>query len=63
MARKKIGPIKPSKVGSLTRIAKKEGAVSKSGKISKSWARKKMNNPKTSTAVKKKINFMLNMNK
>lgn len=52
--------IKPSKVGSLRAIAKREGAVNSEGKISVSWMRKKMNDPNTSAAVKKKLNFALN---
>lgn len=55
--------IKPSRVGSLRAIAKREGAVNAEGKISVSWMRKKMNNPKTSAAVKKKLNFALNARK
>lgn len=55
--------IKPSRVGSLRAIAKREGAVNSEGKISVSWMRKKMNNPKTSAAVKKKLNFALNARK
>ena len=55
--------IKPSRVGSLRTIAKREGAVNAEGKISVSWMRKKMNNPKTSAAVKKKLNFALNARK
>ena len=55
--------IKPSKRGSLLKIARKEAGVNKSGQIKKEWARKKMNAPQTSDAVKKKLNFYLNFNK
>lgn len=55
--------ISPKEVGSLTRIAKREGGMKKNGEINKTWARKKMSNPKTSPEVKKKINFFLNFNK
>lgn len=55
--------IKPSKVGSLREIAKREGAVNSEGKISVSWMKKKMSSPRTSPAVKKKINFALNARK
>ncbi len=64
MAKKKADiKIAPSKIGSLTTIAKRDGGMNKNGEISKSWARQKMNNPKTSAATKKKINFFLNFNK
>lgn len=53
--------IKPSKVGSLTRIAKRDGGY-KDGNISRTWMRDKMKSPRTSAAVKKKINFALNFN-
>lgn len=55
--------IDPKEVGSLKRIAKREGGLKANGEINKTWARKKMNNPRTSAAVKKKINFFLNFNK
>lgn len=55
--------IKPSEVGSLTAIAKRQGGLKKNGEISKKWARDKMNNPRTSPGTKKKINFFLNFNK
>lgn len=54
--------IKKSRLGSLTAIAKREGGMTSDGKISKAWARKKMRSPRTSAAVKKKINFFLNFN-
>ncbi len=54
--------ISPSKVGTLTRIAKAEGGMKKDGSISREWARRKLNDSKTSGAVKKKINFFLNFN-
>lgn len=57
---KKIS-IKPSREGSLRRIAKEEGGIMENGKISREWMRKKMRDPNTSPAVKKKINFALNM--
>ena len=62
MATKKPPPIeiKPSKVGSLRAIASREGALKKDGQINKTWARKKLASPKTTPAVKKKINFFLN---
>ena len=52
--------IKPSKIGSLRAIARSEKAVNEDGKISVSWMRRKLKDTKTSTAVKKKINFALN---
>ncbi|UOX40309.1 hypothetical protein [Vibrio phage PhiImVa-1] len=55
--------IKPSKVGSLRAIARREGAINDKGQISVAWMRKKMSSPKTSPAVKKKINFALNARK
>lgn len=55
--------IKPSKVGSLRAIAKREGAINDEGKISVAWMRKKMSSPRTSAAVKKKLNFALNVRK
>lgn len=55
--------IKPSKVGSLRAIAKREKAVNKEGKISVSWMRSKLKSPNTSAAVKKKLNFALNSRK
>ena len=55
--------IKPSRLGSLTAIARRDGGLKSNGEISKAWARRKMNNPRTSAATKKKINFFLNFNK
>lgn len=55
--------IKPSKVGTLRALAKKEGAMNSEGKISVAWMRRKLASPKTSPAVKKKINFALNARK
>ena len=55
--------INPEEVGSLTKIARREGGIKKDGEISKQWMRKKMKNPRTSASTKKKINFALNMNK
>lgn len=65
MAQKKkpVADIKPSKLGSLTAIAKREGAIKDNGEINKAWARKKMANPRTAASTKKKINFFLNFNK
>lgn len=65
MAQKKkpVADIKPSKLGSLTTIAKREGAIKDNGEINKAWARKKMANPRTAASTKKKINFFLNFNK
>ena len=53
--------IKPSEEGSLKAIAKREGGMLKNGKISRAWMRKKLKNPRTSAAVKKKLNFAINM--
>lgn len=55
--------IKPSREGSLTAIAKRDGGMTKTGKVSRTWMRKKMADPKTSAAVKKKINFAMNFGK
>lgn len=55
--------IKPSKVGSLREIASREGAINDEGKISVKWMRQKMSSPRTSAAVKKKLNFALNARK
>lgn len=63
MAKKPIIVIKPSKVGSLKAIAKRDGGLKKNGEIKKSWAKAKMANAKTPPATKKKINFFLNLNK
>lgn len=65
MAKKEQSPIKisPKEEGSLRAIAKREGGVKKNGEINKTWARKKMNNPRTKASTKKKINFFLNFNK
>lgn len=61
---KKPIKIKKSEEGSLTAIARREGGMSKGGKgISAAWMRKKMNDPKTSAAVKKKLNFAMNARK
>lgn len=50
-------------IGSLTLIAARGGGLKKDGTISRSWARKKMASPRTSGAVKKKINWFLNVTK
>ena len=66
MAAKKKPPkikIKKSEEGSLRRIAQRDGGMKKNGEISRSWMRKKMANPRTSPAVKKKLNFALNFGK
>ena len=63
MATRKSPMIKPSQVGSLRRLAARDGGLKKDGEINRSWARKKMANPKTSASTKKKINFFLNFNK
>lgn len=55
--------IKPSKIGSLRAIAKREGAINDEGKISVAWMRKKMSSPTTSLTIKKKLNFALNSRK
>ena len=55
--------IKPSQEGSLRRIAARDGGMKKDGEISRAWMRKKMASPRTSAAVKKKINFALNFGK
>ena len=54
--------IKPSKVGSLRAIARKEGGLQQDGSINKNWARKKMSDPNTPASTKKKINFFINFN-
>ena len=53
--------IKPSEEGSLSAIAKREGGLKKDGQINRTWMRKKLKDPKTSPAVKKKLNFAINM--
>ena len=55
--------IKKSREGTLTRIAKREGGIRKDGKISKTWARKKLKDPRTRTSTKRKIVFYLNFNR
>ena len=52
--------IKPSKEGTLTAIARREGGLLKSGKVSRSWARKKLSAKNTRASTKKKLNFFLN---
>ena len=63
MVKKTDIKIKPSEESSLKTIAKKEGGMKSNGEINKSWARKKMNNPRTRPSTKKKLNFFLNFNK
>lgn len=55
--------IKPSKRGSLMRIAKKEGEVNSDGKISRNWMEKVKNSEKSSPGLKKKVNFAINAGK
>lgn len=55
--------IKPSRVGTLRKIAAREGAINDEGKISVAWMKRKLNSPRTSTRVKKKLNFALNARK
>lgn len=55
--------IAPDKVGSLRKIAQRDGGLKSNGEVSKAWARKKMNSPRTAESTKKKINFFLNFNK
>lgn len=43
--------------GALTKTAKSQGGLTKSGKISKQWMAKKLASPKTSTKVKREINL------
>lgn len=65
-ARKEKKPeikISPDEVGSLRAIAIREGGIDKNGKIKKSWANAKMNNPRTRASTKKKLNFYKNFNK
>jgi len=62
MARKKA-TIRPSKIGSLRAIARRDKGLRRDGKISKTWARKKLSSPRTSGAVKRKLQFFLNFNR
>lgn len=62
-AKKRPIKISPKKEGTLTAIAKRENGLTKSGKISRAWANKKLASPKTRESTKKKIRFFLNMNK
>lgn len=55
--------IKPSKVGTLRSIAKREKAMNQEGKISVAWMRKKLADDNTSPVIKKKLNFALNARK
>ena len=52
--------IKKSREGSLRRIAAREGGIKKDGDISVAWMNRKLANPKTSTAVKRKVQFAKN---
>lgn len=65
MPRKKQSPIRinPAEEGSLTRIAKREGGIGANGKIKMDWLNRKINNPRTSEAVRKKAQFAKNARK
>lgn len=54
--------IKRGAEGSLRRIARSDGGLRKDGKISKTWARRKLASRTTSEAVKRKLRFFLNFN-
>lgn len=55
--------IDPKEKGTLIAMARREGGLTKDRKISKSWARKKLNSPRVRESTKKKIRFFLNLNK
>ena len=57
------GRIQKAKEGSLRRIAAREGGIKADGRISKTWARRKLSQPGTHKSTKKKILFFLNFNK
>lgn len=65
MGRKKKDTIhiKPSEVGSLRAIARREGGILSSGLISVTWAKKKLSDKRTRESTKKKIRFFLNSRK
>lgn len=49
------------KPGTLEKIAAREKGLNRDGTISVAWARKKLKDPKTTTTVKRRINFFLNV--
>ena len=51
------------KVGSLRAIAKRDGGLRRDGKVSKTWARRKLRAKGTRESTKKKLRFFLNFNK
>lgn len=53
--------IKPSRVGTLRALAKKEGAMNSEGKIKVSWLKKKANS--SDERIRKKAQFALNARK
>lgn len=57
--------IKPSREGSLTRIARRRGGLRRDGKISKVWARKALADAKRKkdTKLTRKLVFFLNFAK
>ena len=52
--------IKKSEEGSLRRIAQREGGIKKNGDISVAWMNRKLKNPRTTEAVRKKLQFAKN---
>lgn len=50
------------KTGSLTAIARREGGLTATGKVSVQWARTKLKKRGTTEAVKRKLIFFLNNN-
>ena len=57
------GRIRDAKEGSLRRIAARDGGIKADGRISKTWARRKLQQPGTHKSTKRKILFFLNFNK
>ena len=55
--------IKKSKRGTLRAIAAREGGILPDGRVSKTWARRKLAAPGTHKSTKRKIRFFLNFNK
>jgi hypothetical protein len=49
--------------GSLTKQAKREGGITKQGKISKTWMKTKLNNPRTSETTKRRIRLAMTLGK
>ena len=47
-------------MGSLTEIAKREGGITKQGKVSLAWAKKKIKSPRIHASTKKKLQFFIN---